>query len=283
MMAAHGGVDAGMSGGSEATYTYGHSAVVVGVHARRTAASEAAFFLPHLRPGMRLLDVGCGPGSITVGLARAVAPGEVTGVDLAPDVLETARVLAAEEGLTSLRFETARAEALPFPDASFDAVFAHTLLEHVPDATPVLREIWRVLKPGGLLGLRDADWGSGVIGPDNALVTEAMSLYERVWRLNGGHPNCGRYLRGLLLSDGWSDVRSSASFRWNGSSEESRSMGELLADRLLLPNFTEPVLAQGWADRARLEQISAACLAWSRRPDAFAAMIMCEAVAVRGE
>jgi SAM-dependent methyltransferase len=281
MMAAHGGMDATMSEASGATYTYGHSAVVVDVHARRAAAAEAAFFLPYLRPGMRLLDVGCGPGSITVGLTRAVAPGEVVGVDLAPDVLDAARALAAEQGLSPLRFETARAEALPFPDASFDAVFAHTLLEHVPDAAPVLGEMWRVLRSGGLLGVRDADWGSGVIGPDDALVTEAMSLYERVWRLNGGHPNCGRYLRGLLLDGGWTDVRSSASFRWNGTSEESRSMGELLADRLLLPNFAGPVLAQGWADRARLKQISAACLAWSRRPDAFAAMVMCEAVAVR--
>src|SRR5437016_1460749 len=159
MMTAHGGMDATMSEAGEATYTYGHSAVVVGVHARRTAASEAAFFLPCLRPGMRLLDVGCGPGSITVGLARAVAPGEVVGVDLAPDVLDAARTLAAEQDLSALRFEAGRAEALPFPDASFDAVFAHTLLEHVPDATPVLREMRRVLRPGGLLGGRDADWG----------------------------------------------------------------------------------------------------------------------------
>ena len=70
---------------------------------------------------MRLLDVGCGPGSITLGLAEAVAPGEVVGVDLQPAQVEQARALAAERGVANVRFEVASAYALPFPDAAFDA------------------------------------------------------------------------------------------------------------------------------------------------------------------
>src|SRR5690606_39627737 len=85
-------------------YTHGHHASVVGQHARRTAERDAAFLLPRLRPGMRLLDVGCGPGSITVGLARAVAPGETVGIDLVPDVLDEARARAEAEGVANLRF-----------------------------------------------------------------------------------------------------------------------------------------------------------------------------------
>ena len=267
--------------GAAVSYTYGHSAVVVAVHGQRTAAREAAFFLPYVRPGMRLLDVGCGPGSITLGLAAAVAPGEVAGVDMAASVVAVARELAAAQGVTNVRFACARAEMLPFPDASFDAVFGHTLLEHVPDAVPVLRELRRVLRPGGLLGLRDVDWGSGIFAPDDALVREAMTLYERVWRFNGGHPHCGRYLREMLLADGWVDVQASASFRWDGTAPESRAFGELLADRLLLPNFRAPVEELGLENEARLTEISAACRAWSERPDAFGAMVMCEVVARR--
>jgi ubiquinone/menaquinone biosynthesis C-methylase UbiE len=85
---------------------------------------------------MALLDCGCGVGSITLGLAAAVAPGEVVGVDLQPAQLERARALAAERGATNVRFEAADVYALPFSDASFDAVFAHTLLLTRPTPEP---------------------------------------------------------------------------------------------------------------------------------------------------
>ncbi|MGH2355024.1 MAG: methyltransferase domain-containing protein, partial [Chloroflexota bacterium] len=159
----------------QATYTYGHSSAVVAVHASRTAAKEAAFFLPHLRPGMRLLDAGCGPGTITVGLAEAVAPGETVGLDSEASVLEGVRALAAARGVRNLRFETGDASALPFPDGSFDAVFAHTLLEHVRDPAGTLRELRRVLTPRGVLGVRDCDWGSGVFSPADPAVELAMT------------------------------------------------------------------------------------------------------------
>src|SRR5690606_26398226 len=115
----------------EDRYTHGHHASVVGQHARRTAERDAAFLLPHLRPGLRLLDVGCGPGTITTGLALTVAPGEVVGIDPVESVIEEARSHAAGEGLSNLRFEVASAYALPEPDASFDAAYMHQVLQHV--------------------------------------------------------------------------------------------------------------------------------------------------------
>ncbi len=260
------------------TYTYGHHPVVVDVHLQRTAAREAAFFLPHLRPGMRLLDAGCGPGSITVGLAQAVAPGNVTGIDLDAGVLERGRSLAAEQSLPNLRFEAAGVYDLPYPSDSFDAVFAHTLLEHVGDPARALAELRRVLRPGGLIGLRDCDWASGIFAPEDPLVAEALRLYERVWRHNGGHPDCGRNLRDFLFQAGFNHVESSASFRWDGSLASTITFGDLLADRFRLPNFIEPAVSMNWADRASLARISDACAAWCRQPNAFAAMIMCEAV-----
>ena len=265
------------------SYTYGHTPAVVGVHAARSAQSEAAFFLPHLRPGMRLLDVGCGPGSITLGLAAAVDPGEVIGVDMAETVLEQARATAAQDERKNIRFQRADATELPFEDASFDAVFAHTLLEHVPEPLRALHEMKRVLKPNGLIGVRDCDWSSGVFWPEDPLVQEAATLYARVWSHNGGHPNLGRQLRGVLHNAGFTDVISSTSFRWDGSHDHptngSPSFGQLLAERLLLPNFQKPIVEHGWSDPDTLQRISQACRDWASHPDAYAAMIMTEVVA----
>jgi SAM-dependent methyltransferase len=266
-----------------ATYTYGHSPTVVGVHAARTASREAAFFLPYLAPGMRLLDAGCGPGTITLGLARAVAPGETVGIDVERSVVERAQALASEQRLPNVRFEVGNALRLPFEDQSFDAVFAHTLLEHLSDPIAALHEARRVLRPGGMIGLRDCDWGSGVFWPPDPAVQRAMDLYERVWQHNGGQPYCGRQFRALLREAGFTRIETSASFRWDGSNDgspnSSRAFGELLSQRLLLPNLAEPILANGWADETTLQQISRACANWSQHPDAFAAMTMVEAVA----
>jgi len=111
------------------------------VFAERTASRNAAFFLPYLRPGMQVLDVGCGPGSIAVGLGEAVAPGNVVGIDLQPTQIEQAHVLAAKRAVSNVRFEVADAYRLPFPDHSFDAAFAHALLNHLREPVRALVEM----------------------------------------------------------------------------------------------------------------------------------------------
>jgi ubiquinone/menaquinone biosynthesis C-methylase UbiE len=123
--------------------------------AERTAANTADFFLPHLRPGMSLLDCGCGAGTITIGLAQAVTPGEVVGVDHEPAQFEQARALAAEHGVDNVRFETADLFTLPFADDGFDAAFAHAVLMHVGDRKAALREMRRVVRPGGVVAVKD--------------------------------------------------------------------------------------------------------------------------------
>ena len=120
-------------------YTHGHHESVVQAHARRRAEVEAWFLLPRLRPGMRLLDAGCGPGTVTAGLARAVAPGEVVGIDVAPGVLDHARAHAAGEGVGNVTFGEGDVYALDHPDASFDAVYANQLLQHLTDPVRALR------------------------------------------------------------------------------------------------------------------------------------------------
>src|SRR5262249_54126262 len=96
------------------TYTHGHAPAGIRHHGQRTAEEAAAFLLPELRPGMRLLDVGCGPGSITRGLAERLVPGEVVGVDLSAETLAGARAEAAARGLSNLRYQEGSVYALPF-------------------------------------------------------------------------------------------------------------------------------------------------------------------------
>lgn len=101
----------------------------------------------------RVLDLGCGPGHTALAFAARVA--EVVALDLTPAMLDQARRLAAERGLTNLRFEHADASRLPFPDARFDVVTSRLSAHHVGDPAAMVREAARVLVPGGVFLLVD--------------------------------------------------------------------------------------------------------------------------------
>jgi SAM-dependent methyltransferase len=263
-------------------YIHGYGAGPVAAMAARTAEREAAFFLPHLRPGMRLLDAGCGPGSITLGMAAAVAPGEVVGLDLSPAMVEQARALATERGVPNVRFDVGDVLALPFPDAGFDAAFESAVLEHVPDPARAVRELRRVLRPGGVVGLRDGDLGSAglpVLEPPDPLVAEVYALRGRLWRRTGGDPCVGRRHRGLLHAAGFVGAEAGATAQTTGTAAAARRAGEWNAQRFQAGGMLEETVALGWVDPARAEALAAACRAWGEHPGAFSASFWCTAVA----
>ena len=134
---------------STPTYTMGYGPDFRKLLERRNAAECTANLLPHLRPGMRLLDLGCGPGTISVGLADAVAPSEMHGIDMEPTQVEIAGAAATAGGHANARFRTSDAANLPFEDTAFDVAHCHALLNHMPDTRAVVAEAKRVLKPGG--------------------------------------------------------------------------------------------------------------------------------------
>jgi ubiquinone/menaquinone biosynthesis C-methylase UbiE len=193
------------------TYTPGYTANAVEFMARRTAASHAAFFLPQLKAGMRLLDCGCGPGGITVGLAERVRPGEVVAIDLGGVQLKRARELAAAAGV-SITFREASVYELPFPEAAFDAVFSHALFEHLAEPLKALAEIRRVLKTGGCVGLRSPDWGGFVLHPWSERLRGALDDYQELQRSNGGDVFAGRKLAAWLRQAQFTNVEASASY-----------------------------------------------------------------------
>ncbi|KAJ3496307.1 hypothetical protein NMY22_g19832 [Coprinellus aureogranulatus] len=141
------------------TYKHGHSQHTVNAHAGRTIYTSAAFLIPHIKPGMKILDVGCGPGTITRGFAELVgADGRVVGMDMAEKVISVARQNAAQKGLNNLEFLVADGGKMPFEDGTFDVVFCHAVLVHAPDPIGLLAEMRRVCKIGGIVAARDKRW-----------------------------------------------------------------------------------------------------------------------------
>jgi len=244
--------------------------------AKRLASQAAAFRLPHLRAGMRVLDVGCGPGSITLGLAAAVAPGEVVGIDVQPSQVEKARALATQRGVTNVRFEASNVYELPFPDGSFDVAFANTVLQHLREPVRALAELRRVLRPGGIVGVRDRDSGGNLIAPETPLLQQWFRLLDRVRQHNGVNFYIGRHHRRLLLDAGFVRAEASASIQSEGSLEATRQFAVSLKARI--PGNARTALAERWIDQATVDAIAAEIDAWAERPDAFHAELYCHAI-----
>lgn len=248
------------------------------VIAGRTVDVHGAFFLPYLRAGMDVLDCGCGPGSITVGLAEAVTPGSVIGIDLEESQLARARETASGLGLANVRFENADARNLPFEDGQFDAVFSHAMLEHLPDPVPVLAELGRVLKPGGIVAIRCIDLGGTIIAPDNGRLAAGHELWRKYRQHCGGVAFMGRQLRTLLREAGFARTEGTASSETWATPDRTRSISSIMKEEFTGPKIAKAAIENGWADEAELEGISRALDDWGVHPDAFMAIFWGEAV-----
>ncbi len=273
-----------MTNPSGDTYTHGHHQSVVAQHARRTAEEYAAYLLPRLTPGMRLLDVGCGPGTITLGLARAVAPGgEVVAIDLVDDVLEQARAHAAETGVVNVRFERESVYALPYADASFDAVHAHQVLQHLARPVDALREMRRVVRPGGIVAVKDADYGTMVGWPHSDAVARWRDVYHRVASRNGADADAGRRIPAWLREAGFAnaDVELIPTVQLYADAESAANWGNSWADRVLHSSLGEQAVAYGIATQDELETIADGWRAWARADGALFMFTHMAAVARR--
>jgi len=249
-------------------YTHGHHESVLRSHSWRTAENSAAYLLNSLRAGLNLLDVGCGPGTITVGLARRVAPGRTVGLDRAPDVLEKARAHAAEQGVP-VELRTGDVYALDFPNASFDVIHAHQVLQHLTDPVRALREMRRVLRPNGVLAARDADYACLSWAPRDRALVRWLELYRAVAHRNHAEPDAGPMLNGWALAAGFRGVLASSS-AWTYADPESCAWwGNLWADRCELSAFGQQAVEYGLSTRAELSELAGAWRAWAGRPEAF--------------
>ena len=242
----------------------------------RTAAREAAFFLPFLKPGMRLIDCGCGMGALTTSLAERLAPGEVIGIDREESQVQAARAWAAERGVSNVRFEVGSIYEIPYPDASFDAAFAYTVLEHTREPLQAIREMRRVLKPGGVIGLCDPDYEGQLFAPESPAFGELLQIIRRFSEEHAS-PYYARHQRGYLLDAGFSPTEGFAQAAGGGSPQMSPFMFRNIIQPTV-ESIRSWIVENGHATSEHVDELLAEAQAWSERPDAFFALIHCAAV-----
>ncbi|MDE2813856.1 MAG: methyltransferase domain-containing protein [Gemmatimonadota bacterium] len=244
----------------------------------RTADTHARFLLEYLVPGMDLLDGGCGPGTITKGLAEIVAPGRVVGVDREQSQIDLARCLTA--GSPTIEFRIDDLCSLTADDESFDVVFVHGVLEHIADPEKAISEIHRVLRPGGLAGARHADFGGFLLEPTPEPLGQFSQLFIELMKRNGGDPYCGRRQPGLFREAGFEIAKVSASYDcWTPDADSTRSNAHFLSELCGDSEFADQLVEYGLADKRVLGQLKSAFLMWGEMPEAFAAEAWGEIVA----
>jgi len=259
--------------GSDEFYTHGHNPVVVNAHATRTAADSAQFLLPYLRATHRLLDFGCGPGSITVDLARSVDA--VVGVDSSAEAIAIADQDAAAP---NVEYVEASVYELPFPDGSFDVAYGHQILHHLGNPVAALAEVRRVLVPGGVLAVRETDFGTMTHYPHYAELDAWLELFHKVARSNGGEPDAGRRLAGWVRAAGYDDILATSS-SWHYTSPDQRLWwAQTWAERTRLPRFADRAAELGFADY--IEPIAEGWLRWATEPDGWFAFLHGEVIAL---
>ena len=243
-------------------YTHGHDASVLRAHAARTVANSAAYVVPDLRPGVSVLDVGCGVGSITADIAARVAPGPVVGIDPAPEA-----AAATRERSDRVRVAIGSGYRLPFADRSFDIVHAHQVLQHLSDPVAALVEMRRVCRPGGVVAVRDADYAAMTWWPEADGLDAWLSVYRAVARSNDAEPDAGRRLRAWCRAAGYTDLDCSASVWTFADSEERRWWGHQWAERSVSSEFARQAVARGLVDQQGLARIADAWHRWAADDD----------------
>jgi ubiquinone/menaquinone biosynthesis C-methylase UbiE len=253
------------------TYTHGHHESVLRSHRWRTVDNSAAYAASYFTSGARVLDVGCGPGTITLDIGRRVAPALVTGIDPSADVIAQAQRDA--DGVENVEFATGDVYALDFADATFDVVHAHQVLQHLPDPIGALREMRRVCKPDGVVAARDSDYAAFTWYPEQPTLLAWQAMYRNIARSNRGEPDAGRFLLAWANAAEFSSVTPSAS-AWCFATPEDRAWwGNLWADRVTSSALAEQAERDGFATRAELEGMANAWRSWSADPDAWFAVL----------
>ena len=247
------------------TYTHGHAESVLRSHRTRRVENSAAYLLPYLRPDHRLLDVGSGPGTITADLARLVR--EVVAIEITDEAAALTRTELDQQGLVAVDVRVGDAHVLDLADGEVDVVHAHQVLQHLADPVTALREMARVTRPGGVVGVRDSDYAAFAWYPRLPGLDRWLELYRDAARSNGGEPDAGRHLLAWAHAAGLHDVMATSS-TWCFATPEARAWwGGMWADRVTGSALADQLVREGLATRTELDDIATAWLAWAADPD----------------
>jgi SAM-dependent methyltransferase len=259
-------------------YTMGYGPAATAIMAMRTALNHAAFFIPYLEPGMNLLDCGCGPGSVTRGFAELIAPGQALGTEIEASQVNLARENAAKHQVSNVRFEVANIYELHFEDASFDAVFISAVMGNLQEPVRGLREAYRVLKHGGVIGVKEFDHGGDIVYPLEPALEKYGALYKRLRHEYGHDAESGRKTGAQLLDAGFGDLSMSACYEVYADPYALSGFARVSAG-LLSEGWGDEFMNRGWATTEAIEEMSEAWGRFAVTPGAIFAAAWCEAVA----
>jgi len=247
----------------------------------RTFEQVQTYFAGRLKPGMNVLDCGCGPGTLTLGLAQAVDPGQATGIDIEPGMVDRANALANEGGIKNVEFRVDDITDLSFPNDCFDLVFVSAVLEHLPDPVVALKEIRRVLKPGAVTVIINTDWGDPLISPESDDIRRFFELFEAGFNRYGGSLNRGRHLRLMMREAGLDVTEFQAYYGSSGTPVTIQyTVGGYISWMKNFRIFDEAV-SLGDVDRSTLDKMEENMLKWADNPEAFIAVGRCTAIGVK--
>ena len=262
---------------SNKSYTMGYNEEFQILLRRRSAATHAFHLLPLLKPGMRMLDIGCGSGSISIGLADAIAPGEFYGIDIEESQIKMASAAAMAGNHSNTKFQTGNALNLGFEDGFFDVVHAHAVLMHVSDTKGFLSEVKRVLKPGGLISCRDMI-GSGCFAyPESKQLDQVFATFNKLLIANGGHPQMGKMHNSIMKQVGFSDVKSSASYESFSTNEDVVFFQGFLRGWFFSEQTIGAIVKVGLATNQQIEVWRTVLDNWNTKQGAFSAIAFGEA------
>lgn len=259
-------------------YSGGYSPLIIDQFKQRSFARQGAFLRPYLKPGSTVLDCGCGPGSMSLDIAELVQPGRVYGLDSSDIQIGQAIALQEQRGVENAEFRTGSAYRLPYPDGQFDVVFAHAVLYHLGDPEKALAEFHRVLKPGGLVALRDACHAGDMMMPWSDGLAAVWAVIGKVFAYQGGDIDFGAEHKRVLLNRGFREIQLSFSYDTFASEEEKDGIRAYWC-RFLAEDHRELIMQQGWSTAAELADLEAALNRWRADPASFFARARCEAVA----
>lgn len=248
-------------------YTNDHSQSVLQTHSWRNVENSASYLLPHLQPDMSILDVGCGPGSITIDLARKVPLGHVLGVEYVPDPLDGARSLASSAGVSNISFQIGDIHALPFPDSTFDVVHAHQVLQHIADPVQAFKEMRRVVKQGGIVAVQESITSS--VYPESEGLMAWRDLQSRIRQTKGNHTQAGSRLyvwakeAGFLLEN----MKKSTGSWCFSSPEERKYWGGSMEERARGSGLAKIAIQEGFSGQEDLERMASAWRAFIEDED----------------
>ena len=261
----------------EKEYALGYGDATVSWMASRHVGYQGAFLAKHLASGMSLLDCGCGPGTLTCGLAEIVAPGSVTAIDVEETQVKKVQALAAEKGLENIQFRQASILELPFEDDSFDAVFVSAVLGNIDRPYDAVKEVFRVLKPGGIAGLREFDHGGNMAFPQTPMFARSINLYIAMRRQNGHAEDFGRELKGAMHKAGFSEIEARGVYETYSSEGDVKAYATGIMG-IFEEMFGDKAIKLGLIDQATYEDMIRSWQDWAQEPGAFIANGWVEAI-----